>query len=116
MAEMQMSSSGGWLSKIGSIFGGGSTNIWQAVLGGLGGSAAAYLTGKDADKAIGRQGIESRKTIGYTAALDDYYNQKNKIRQRKALDTYGQFSMLSRYAPNYKAPAPLDQPTLPDPR
>lgn len=105
-----------WLT---SLFGGGSSgssNLWGAILGGLGGAASAYLSGKDADKAIGRQGIESRKTLGYGAALDDYYSQKNKIRQRKALDTYGQFSLLSRYAPNYQAPAPLDQPQMPDPR
>lgn len=91
----------------------GSSNLWGAVLGGIGTAAGSKLDAKAASALTKLQGDEQRKTIGYTAALDDYYNQKNKIRQRKALDTYGQFSMLSRYAPNYQAPAPLDQPQMP---
>lgn len=101
-----------WLSSIVGAFG-GSSNLWGAVLGGIGTAAGAKMDAKSAATLARLQGEEQRKTLGYGAALEDHYSQKNKIRQRKALDTYGQFSLLSRYAPNYQAPAPLDQPPLP---
>lgn len=104
-----------WLT---SLFGGSGgsttgTSIWGAVLGGLSGAAQSYLTGKDADKAIREQGKESRRTLDFTAQLEDHYSQLDKARKRRALDTYGQFSLMDRYAPNYTAAPPLDQPARP---
>ena len=102
-----------WLTSLFGGGGSGSTSIWSAVLGGLSGAAGSYLSGKDADKAIREQGKETRRTLEYTAQLEDHYGQLDKSRKRRALDTYGQFSLMDRYAPNYKPAAPLDQPQRP---
>lgn len=114
----------GVASGLGSLFGGGSSgggsssssmwgNIFQGILGGLGGMASGGGDeGLSAEQRVGliqHQGTEQRRTVGFTADMEDFYKQKNKIRQRAALDTYGQFSLLDRYAPNYK-PAPAIDP------
>lgn len=100
----------GWLSN---LFGGGgssgSNSLFQGILGGLGAAADAYM-GEKAQREKGRQ---ERQTIGYAAELEDFYQQKNKARKRAALDTYGQFSLMSRYAPTASRMVPLDQPAKP---
>lgn len=100
----------------GSSSGGGSSawgNIFQAVLGGIGGSADAKLDFKKLEENIKGKGLEDRKTLDFTGQLEDYYKQQDKVRKRAALDTYGQFSLLDRYAPNMKPSAPVQMPTKP---
>lgn len=122
-------SSGGW--SVGDIFGssggdswgnffsnlingfsgnGSDGNIWGQILaGGINGYANAKL----GEKEIKAMGQEQRKTSAFEAELLDYYKQKDKARKRVALDTYGQFSTIKNWAPNY-TPAPgIQVPTKP---
>lgn len=118
---------GGLASGIGSLFGGSSNsgggggssggwgNIFSSMLGGLGGMADAKMgqaqTREQHDfniASIQKQSEEQRRNIGFAADMEDFYNQKNKVRKRAALDTYGQFSLLDRYAPNMQAAPPID--------
>lgn len=108
------SSGGFWSNLIGSMFGGGGSggsggNIWSGVLAGLGTAAQAYMD----KEAVEQAGKEQRKSTLFEAELLDYYKQKDKGRKRAALDTYGQFSLTSRYAPNANFNVPLDQPNKP---
>jgi hypothetical protein len=113
------SSGSGWGDFFKSILGGDSnssglgSNIFASLLGGLGGMADAKLQIKMAQDLARIRGEEDRKTLGYSADLKDYYDQKNKYRKKVALDTYGQFSLLDRWAPNYTPPAPIEQPAKP---
>lgn len=101
-----------------SLFGGGSggsgsgsnSSLWTSLLGGLGGAAQGYLSGKDLKEGIEARGREDRRTAGYTAELADFYRQKDKVRKRTALDTYGQFSL----AGNISSPG-IDLPNKPSP-
>jgi hypothetical protein len=114
------SSGSNWLSALGGLFGGGDSgggggggDIFSALLGGLGGAAGAYLD-KDTIKAgAEEQGKQQRKTLDFTASLEDYYKQLDKRRKRTALDTYGQFSLLDRWAPDYTAAQPVEVPARP---
>jgi hypothetical protein len=112
----QKTASGGWgsvLADIGSSFlggtGGASGSIFEAMLGGLGGAADAFLS----KEAVEESGKQNRRTLDFKAALDDYYQQKNKVRKRAALDTYGQFSTMDRWAPGARPAPALDQPAKP---
>lgn len=99
-----------WGSKL--LGGGGgssSSNIYSGILGGLNGAANAYIS----KEAVEQSGKESRKTLDFKAALEDYYAQKGKVRKRAALDTYGQFSTMDRWAPNATAAPPIDLPNKP---
>lgn len=113
-----------WLS---SLFGGGSSggssgiNWGDAIIAGIG----AYSSSRSSDKnnknnsklnkeLVGLQGIEARKTTEFERALDYYYQQKDKLVKREALDTYGAFSRLSDYAPaGFALPAKPVVPTQP---
>ena len=96
-------------------------NIWGQILaGGINGYANAKLGEKEI-KAMGEeqrktallQAEQGRKTSAFEAELLDYYKQKDKARKRAALDTYGQFSTVKNWAPNY-TPAPgIQVPTKP---
>lgn len=99
--------SGGSGSSGGSSSGGG--NIWESVLSGVGTAAGGYMDEKTAKEA-GKQG---RVTIDFAASLKDFYDQKDKVRKRAALDTYGQFSTMDRWAPNAVAAPPIEQPARP---
>lgn len=105
-----------WGGMVSKLFGGSNSgssgtgsNIFGAMLGGLGGAAEAYL-GKDA---MSEQGKQQRRTLDFSASLEDYYKQKDKVRKRTALDTYGQFSLMDRWAPNARPPAAIDMPARP---
>lgn len=105
---------GGLLSGIGSLFSGGGGagsggNIYGSLLGGLSGAADALIS----KEAVEEQGKQSRKTLSFQASLEDYYQQKNKVRKRAALDTYGQFSTMNRWAPGAQAAPSIDQPSKP---
>lgn len=112
---------GKWASTIGNIFGGGDgegsgggwNNIFGAMLGGLAGGADAKLGLEAVREKAKLEGAEERKSLGFAGDLEDYYKQKEKARKRTAIDTYGQFSLLDRWAPN-AAPAPaVEVPTKP---
>lgn len=113
----------GWLSSIGSfvggIFGGGgnsSNDLFKALLGGIGGSADAKLTAEMYVKKAQAEGLEQRKSSLFEQELLDYAKQQDKVRKRAALDTYGQFSQISRWAPNYVSKNPAIQtPAKPNP-
>lgn len=110
-----------WLQAAGSAMSSGSSggSIWgsvfQAVLGGLGSSSEAKLSMKMMEEGGKLKGYEDRKTLDFTAQLEDYYKQEDKVRKRAALDTYGQFSLLKKYAPNMKQATPLSSFTKPTP-
>lgn len=98
----------GWFGG-GSKDGGGSGgNIWGQLLSG---AVAGYGSGAKSEKQLQlenqnrldvtkEQGKQARDTASYTNQLKDFYEQQNKYRKRAALDTYGQFSLMDRYAPN----------------
>ena len=105
---------------ISGIFGGGSgsgtTDLFKMLLGGLGGSADAKLTMETYVKKAETEGLEQRKSALFEAELLDYAKQKEKVRKRAALDTYGQFSQISRWAPNYVPKNPsIEQVAKPNP-
>lgn len=110
------SSSGGWADTLSGLFGGDSgsnsggwtDNIFSAMLGGLAGGADAKLGIEMVREKAKLEGAEERKTLGFAAELEDYYKQQDKVRKRAALDTYGQFSLMDRWAPNAQ-PAPAVQ-------
>lgn len=101
------------LGGLTNLLGGGSSgsggNIYGSLLGGLSGAADALIS----KEAVEEQGKQSRKTLDFQAALEDYYNQKNKVRKRAALDTYGQFSTMNRWAPGAQSAPSIDQPSKP---
>lgn len=101
------------------IFGGGSnlgSDIFKALLGGVGGSANAKLEMETYIKKAETEGKEQRKTNLFEYQLKDYYTQQDKVRKRAALDTYGQFNQIKRWAPNYVPNNPaIPVPALPNP-
>lgn len=115
-----------WLSSIGSFVGGlfssnsgsgsAGSDIFKALLGGIGGSADAKLTAEMYVKKAQTEGLEQRKSSLFEQELLDYAKQQDKVRKRAALDTYGQFSQISRWAPNYVSKNPAIQtPAKPNP-
>lgn len=103
-----MSTIGGWLGNLGGGDSGGG-NIYSSLLGGLSGAAEGIIS----KEAVEEQGKQSRKTLDFQASLADFYKQKDKVRKRAALDTYGQFSTMNRWAPGAQAAPPIDQPAKP---
>lgn len=104
---------GGWGSFFGNVLGGlfgggdssqGGGNIWgQMLAGGLNGYAQAGLS----EEMLKIKGKEDRMSTAFEAQLIDHYKQRDKVRKRQALDTYGQFSTIKSFAPNYQdTPAP----------
>ena len=114
------SSWGSWANTIGNLFGGGDSgggsgwsNIFGAMLGGLAGGADAKLGLEMVREKARLEGAEERRSLGFAADLEDYFKQQDKARKRTAIDTYGQFSLMDRWAPNAQ-PAPAVQvPTKP---
>lgn len=111
-----LSSIGNFVSGIFGGGGGGSGDIFKAILGGIGGSADAKLSLEMAKETTKLKGLEDRKSLDFTAKLEDYAKQQDKFRKRVALDTYGQFSLLKRYAPNMVPAPPVQVPTQPTPQ
>lgn len=117
-------SSGFWNnvgSAVSGLLGGGSSggkndltsNIFAAMLGGINGSADAKLAVEMTERKARIEGDENRKTSAFEAELADFYRQKDKTRKRAALDTYGQFSLMNRYAPNRTAAPGIQMPAKP---
>lgn len=112
------SSAGGgsnWMSSLGNLLGGsggggqtaGGTSsvygdLFKGILSGVGASAAAKGDLAMAKEVTQIKGQEDRKTTAFEAELLDYYKQRDNSRKFKALDQYGQFSRVSKFAPTYK--------------
>ena len=116
----------GWWSSVssgvGKYFSSGSGwgDLLGGVMAGIGGSAAAKREDKASEQShewalalAALKGGEDRRTLDFQAQLDDFYKQKDKQRQRTALDTYGQFSVQHRRTPGYSTTASVDVPTQP---
>jgi hypothetical protein len=55
------------------------------------------------------------QTTGYEAALEDYYNQKNRYEQQRGLDQFRQFSSMGDFAPGVEdSGGRVVMPTAPD--
>ena len=113
-----------WWSAIGDMFssggdsggGNGWSNIFQAILGGVSGSADAKLDVTMLQKKAEAEGLEQRKTSLFEYQLLDLSKQQDKYRKRAALDTYGQFNQIKKWAPTYVPNNPAIQvPATPDP-
>lgn len=107
------SGSGFW-KGLSSLFGGGgdgdSGNIFGKMLaGGLGSMAEGLIS----EKAVKEAGKQARQNYSFQAELADFYSQKDKARKRAALDTYGQFSLLDRWAPGTQSTPQVDLPNKP---
>lgn len=85
-------------------------SIWESLLAGAGGAAKAYMD----ESSVKEMGKQQRQTLDFSASLKDYYDQKDKTRKRAALDTYGQFSLMDRWAPNATKGIAVDQPAKPE--
>ena len=116
----------GWWSSVssgvGKYFSSGSGwgDLLGGVMAGIGGAAAAKREDKASEQShewalalAALKGGEDRRTLDFQAQLDDFYKQKDKQRQRTALDTYGQFSVQHRRTPGYSTTASVDVPTQP---
>lgn len=91
-------------------------DLFKALLGGIGGSASAKLDLKMLVEKEKVSGLEQRKTSLFEQELLDYHKQNEKVRKRAALDTYGQFSQINRWAPNYvPRNPPIQAPAKPNP-
>lgn len=80
--------------------GGGGNSIWSSVLSGVGSYASDYLKQKDNKderahtlEAQRQKGLEDRRSTAFTAELADHYEQLNKSRDKKALDSYAGLSL-----------------------
>jgi hypothetical protein len=119
------SSGGGWGSFFGNLasglLGGGSGgsggdggNIWgQMLMGGLQGYASTKTQSALTKEQIQENGRQTRLNTAYEAQLVDFYKQRDKVRKRQALDTYGQFSTMNSFAPNATPAPPIEMPTYP---
>jgi hypothetical protein len=83
----------------------------------LGGIQAAQAT-RDARDVVKVNAENSNLSNAYTLALKDWYNTRDKINTRGALENYKQFSTMDQIAPGYKdvyKPAELQaQPNVTD--
>lgn len=105
---------GGWGKWVSNFFGGSSSggsggNIYSGLLAGLGSAADALIS----KEAVEEQGKQHRRSLDFQYQLEDFYKQKDKVRKRAALDTYGQFSTMNRWAPNAVAAPAIEQPAKP---
>lgn len=100
--------------------GSGWGDLLGGVLAGIGGSAAARSESKQAAQShewalalAALKGTEDRRTLDFEKQLEDFYSQRDKQRQRTALDTYGQFSVQHRRTPGFSNTPGVDVPTRP---
>lgn len=107
---------------IGNYFSSGSGwgDLLGGVLAGIGGSAAAKRQDKQNAQShewalalAALKGAEDRRTLDFQQQLEDFAKQKDKQRQRMALDTYGQFSVQHRRTPGFTNTRPVDVPSRP---
>ena len=97
---------------------GGDSNIWGAIISGIGSAAGGYMSGQaakgqseDNEKLVGLRGLEERKSLAFAAQLEDLYKQKEKSRKRLALNSYGQYNLLGNIMPT--SSPPVEVPATP---
>jgi hypothetical protein len=114
----------GITSGISNYFSSGSgwSDIFKGILGGVsnyaGQQQATYNDKLDFNQnkeLIGLQNLEARRNSRFEQQLKDYAQDRDTYKNRVALDTYGQFSNVKSYAPNYVPPAAPTAPVLPTP-
>lgn len=105
--------------------GSGNSNIWGAVISGVSSLASGYLGSKSKDKdnaaamlmskeQIEAQGYQSRLNSQFEADLVDYYKQKDKERDRVALNQYGRYNLMDKLMPTNSPAVQVPQkPTVP---
>lgn len=112
----------GWLSSIGSFFGGGNSgqgwsNIFQAILGGFAEGEAREDAERATKEATREAGSQNRLTALFQSDLDYYRTQQRRHEMSRSLDgSYNQFSTVRNWAPNYVRGPGLDaMPARPNP-
>ena len=77
-----------------------SDSMWSSILSGVGSYASDYLKKEDNKdsraatlEAQRQKGLEDRRSTAFTAELADHYDQLNKSRDKKALDSYAGLSL-----------------------
>jgi hypothetical protein len=112
----------GWLSSIGSLFGGGNSgqgwsNIFQAVLGGIASKEEAKDAERMTKEATREAGSQNRLTAEFTNDLEYFRDMQRRHETKRALDgSYNQFSTVRNWAPNFVQGPGLDAlPEKPDP-
>lgn len=100
--------------------GSGWSDLLGGVMSGLAGSAAANREDKNNEQshewAIALQALRGQQDLqrlAFEDQLKDYAEQRDIHRNKVALDTFGQFSVLNRMSPGYKPPAPTPAPVKP---
>ena len=68
---------------------------------------------EDRQAATREEAIYSGILSGFERDQEDYYNQLNRQRKQRGLDTFKQFSTLNQFAPNY-TPAAQQEIVVPD--
>lgn len=90
--------------------------IFKGILGGISSSADSKNATKLSKEQIAQQGLEGRKTAGYTADMEWYYKQRERDQKMKGAGNYSQFNSLERFVPGYTPSAPPSPlPTKPTP-
>ena len=101
------------------------SEVWIAATVTVGGSAISGVAAQEKAEEDRKNANEDRKAATREEALyggvlsqfereqDDYYNQLNRQRKQRGLDTFKQFSTLNQFAPNYM-PAAQQEIVVPD--
>ena len=101
------------------------SEVWIAATVTVGGSAISGVAAQEKAEEDRKNANEDRKAATREEALyggvlsqfereqDDYYNQLNRQRKQRGLDTFKQFSTLNQFAPNY-IPAAQQEIVVPD--
>ena len=101
------------------------SEVWIAATVTVGGSAISGVAAQEKAEEDRKNANEDRKAATREEALyggvlsqferelDDYYNQLNRQRKQRGLDTFKQFSTLNQFAPNY-TPAAQQEIVVPD--
>ena len=99
--------------------------VWVSAVAGVAGSAISGYGQQKKAKEDRKNANEDRKAAtreealysgvlsSFERELDDYYNQLNRQRKQRGLDTFRQFSTLNQFAPNY-TPAAQQEIVVPD--
>lgn len=114
-----------WWSGFTSSGSSGNSNIWGAVISGVSSLASGYLGSKSKEKdnaaalmmtkeQIEAQGYQNRLNSQFEADLLDYYKQKDKARDRVALNQYGRYNLMDNLMPTSSPQVEVpNKPTAP---
>lgn len=111
-----------WLSAIGNLFGGSDnsgsssgggggwvSNIFGAILGGIGASGEQDDALELLEEGAEAKGEQDRRSLEFGDKLEYYRSQQRRHETSRALDSaYNQFSTVRNFAPNYVRGTGLD--------